>query len=997
MHAILIKRWVCLLFLASLPWANSFAAAGKFNFVIGDVRVVGTTGERRAVRGGEVEANDTVVSGKDGMAQLRLTDGAFIALRADTVLRIDKYHYDSKKPESNDTVLSLAKGTMRAFTGAIANFNKDRFKMKTKTATVGIRGSGNVLNFSPVDNLTLNHTIEGSHTITTFDPSGAMRTLVTMPGQTVQVNQAGTIIFVPTPAYILDAVTTSRKNEPEPAKTQGQNETQVSESSPPPAPASDNTQQTKKEKSSSPQSTGQQREDGAPAGDAAAPRQNVNAGEAPSENNSAPLGSAEASGMGSGRGVSAKAVPPGAADVYGTGPVMNGGTGGAADVYGTAPMMPAPTSQGEYGAGEAPGIYGATTLTAPMMAGGTTSAYNAASTAMMGANSGVPFVGESMTFGGWGGVSSSTLGIKAPGVYAPATGYVPTYMPTYTAYNPSATYMAYSPTAYIPTALYTPIYTAYTPTTTGYTPTTTYVFCTTGSVSGSLYCDAGTWITPVLGRACTGFGTAGAFTCSGGIWVSNTTNTTTTTWGTACSTAGTVSGTLYCNGSTWITPTIGSACTGTGTAGAFTCSGGVWISNTTNTTTTTWGTACSAAGTVSGTLYCNGSTWITPTIGSACTGTGTAGAFTCSGSVWTSGSSTAILGGACSGIGAVSGLYYCNGSTWASVSTSSAAATAGGACTAGSVSGDYYCNVSTWATPAVSTSCSLTSGTVVGSFVCSTGFWAATTYATPAGAVTPTVGTLYDAYGAQVTIPANGYRNVLYSYAATANSTAIEVALDTLVMTAGVPTTSFSAPSKNGSGTSSTNAASFATTSSIVDFGYDAATGMSWGRWQGSWLSTQGTAVTASTTSNLHWFATRNQTQAITLPVTGVWNYTLVGKTSPTDNTGVVGTLNSASFSANFTAQTVTVGINVSMPSSTASTALPVTLDATASNVAILSGGNFKTTSPTVTCSGGGCASSIGSGVIAGQFAAPLGAGVGVGYGLTNGSQTVNGVAIFRH
>ena len=345
----------------------------------------------------------------------------------------------------------------------------------------------------------------------------------------------------------------------------------------------------------------------------------------------------------------------------------------------------------------------------------------------------------------------------------------------------------------------------------------------------------------------------------------------------------------------------------------------------------------------------------------------------------------------------MSGLYYCNGSTWASISTSPAAATTGGACTAGSVSGDYYCNVSTWAIPAVSTSCSLTSGTVVGSFVCSAGLWATTTYATPAGAVTPTVGTLYDAYGTQVSIPANGYRNVLYSYAATASSTAIEIALDTLVMTAGVPTTSFSAPSANGSGATSTNAASFSTTSSIVDFGYDPTTGMSWGRWQGSWLATQGTTVTASTASNLHWFATKNQTQAVTLPVTGVWNYTLVGKTSPTDNTGVIGTLNSASFSANFTAQTVTVGINVSMPASTASTALPVTLDATASNVPILSGGNFKTTTPTVTCSGGGCASSVGSGVIAGQFAAPLGAGVGVGYGLTNGSQTVNGVATFRH
>lgn len=221
MKSIVIRDIIFALLLACLTVTEGYAAAGKFNFVIGDVRVVNASGERKAARGGEVEANDTIVSGKNSMAQLRLSDGAFIALRADTEMRIDKYQYDSKKPEVNDTVLSLAKGTMRAFTGAIASLNKERFKMKTATATIGIRGSGNVLNFSPVGNLTLNHTILGSHVVTTFDPSGAMRTLVSMPGQTVLINPTGVMRFVPTPAFILEAVTASRKTEPDQAQSAG--------------------------------------------------------------------------------------------------------------------------------------------------------------------------------------------------------------------------------------------------------------------------------------------------------------------------------------------------------------------------------------------------------------------------------------------------------------------------------------------------------------------------------------------------------------------------------------------------------------------------------------------------------------------------------------------------------------------------------------------------------------------------------------------------------
>src|SRR3989338_7572789 len=217
----LIKLVLCIL-LAALPMAESLAAAGKFNFVIGDVRVVGAAGERKVERGSEVEASETIVSGKDGIAQLRMGDGAFIAIRPDTELRIDQYQYNGKPDESSSTVLSLVKGTFRAFTGAIASFNKDKFKMKTPGATIGIRGSGNVLNFSPNNNVTLNHTIEGSHTITAVDPGGVMRTLVTMPGQTVQVNPTGVMQFVPTPAFILNAAT----NGPIPESRQQQQEEQ---------------------------------------------------------------------------------------------------------------------------------------------------------------------------------------------------------------------------------------------------------------------------------------------------------------------------------------------------------------------------------------------------------------------------------------------------------------------------------------------------------------------------------------------------------------------------------------------------------------------------------------------------------------------------------------------------------------------------------------------------------------------------------------------------
>ena len=92
---------------------------------------------------------------------------------------------------------------------------------------------------------------------------------------------------------------------------------------------------------------------------------------------------------------------------------------------------------------------------------------------------------------------------------------------------------------------------------------------------------------------------------------------------------------------------------------------------------------------------------------------------------------------------------------------------------------------------------------------------------------------------------------------------------------------------------------------------------MSWGRWQGSWVRTnpsQGT-VSATTTSNLHWFATPTQTQAVNLPRTGMFTYAYSGGTTPTDNNGMTGSLVSTpTFTADFTNQTVSTSLGVNMP-----------------------------------------------------------------------------------
>lgn len=273
------------------------------------------------------------------------------------------------------------------------------------------------------------------------------------------------------------------------------------------------------------------------------------------------------------------------------------------------------------------------------------------------------------------------------------------------------------------------------------------------------------------------------------------------------------------------------------------------------------------------------------------------------------------------------------------------------------------------------------------------------TYAT---APAPDPGMMYDAFGVQVPIPSGGYRIVGYVHSLTGDP-ATDMALNqagAVTTASGGAVSSFNTPTFNGAAVASTNQFNIGIgTATLMDFGTDPVSGMSWGRWQGGKIrqvsleSGQVSAINQGAGST-HWFASPTQTQAITLPLTGIIPYTLVGGTTPTDAGGALGTLNSASFTANFTNSTVNVGLNLGMPAIAGPTPLPaVTINASAFGIPIMPGANFRTTNPIIDCP---ACTGLTSGTIAGQFSGPGGVGVGVGYGFKNGTQIINGAVVFR-
>ena len=140
-----------LMAIVSTAFANhAFAAtAGRVDFVFGDAALRSSSGQERPLaRGAEVMDGDTLIT-RNGRAQVRFTDGAFVSLQPNTEFGVRGYRYEGKADGSERGFFALVRGAMRTVTGAIGRFNRDSYQVRTPTATVGIRGTGGLIEILP--------------------------------------------------------------------------------------------------------------------------------------------------------------------------------------------------------------------------------------------------------------------------------------------------------------------------------------------------------------------------------------------------------------------------------------------------------------------------------------------------------------------------------------------------------------------------------------------------------------------------------------------------------------------------------------------------------------------------------------------------------------------------------------------------------------------------------------------------------------------------------
>lgn len=117
-------------------------AVGQVSLLIGAARVVHMNGTSEPLkRGASILVGDRVETSANGHVHVRFIDNGAVSVRPDSILEVQAYRYDVDKPQANEVRLRMEQGTSRSISGAATDADKNRFRLNTPIAAIGVRGT----------------------------------------------------------------------------------------------------------------------------------------------------------------------------------------------------------------------------------------------------------------------------------------------------------------------------------------------------------------------------------------------------------------------------------------------------------------------------------------------------------------------------------------------------------------------------------------------------------------------------------------------------------------------------------------------------------------------------------------------------------------------------------------------------------------------------------------------------------------------------------------
>lgn len=140
----------CCIFLASTSSAFAADIAGRVIMARGDVTAINENGAMRNLqRRDSIFNHEIIKTGDNSKVQIRFTDNALLALKANSELNIKSYAFSEDSSQhspknstlDNKVILELVTGGFRTLTGKIGKGNKEAYQVNTPAASIGIRGT----------------------------------------------------------------------------------------------------------------------------------------------------------------------------------------------------------------------------------------------------------------------------------------------------------------------------------------------------------------------------------------------------------------------------------------------------------------------------------------------------------------------------------------------------------------------------------------------------------------------------------------------------------------------------------------------------------------------------------------------------------------------------------------------------------------------------------------------------------------------------------------
>ncbi len=129
-----------LLFLFIVFTLTLSANIGKIVALKGDLTIVRDSDKIVGEVGSIILKNDEILTKSNGKAQLLFNDNTVITIGKNSVFKINEYLYDEQN-KNYKTDFGLLKGTFRTITGKIGKLAPSKFKLNSKTSSIGIRGT----------------------------------------------------------------------------------------------------------------------------------------------------------------------------------------------------------------------------------------------------------------------------------------------------------------------------------------------------------------------------------------------------------------------------------------------------------------------------------------------------------------------------------------------------------------------------------------------------------------------------------------------------------------------------------------------------------------------------------------------------------------------------------------------------------------------------------------------------------------------------------------